>query len=456
MNGDKYRIEKEQVSYDGGVTWTDTGNTRRGELIEVDSTDCLQYRWIEVQNDYICVGGDKYSKEKQQSSNDDGVTWTDTGVQRTGEIIESGSNDCNFASNYFTIEALEDIRIYLNSEDVNYSRDNGQTWTRLQFGNHINMTNGEKVLWKSYWYNENGRFESVKIGNLSESGRCNVYGNVMSLLYGDDFEGVTTMEGKPHLSGLFTPLYFNGLGVVSAENLLLPATTLAERCYYHMFRGCTKLVTAPAILPATTLAKNCYQGMFGGCTSLKNIPQLPATTLAEGCYNSMFSGCTSLTIAPQLPVMTLAEYCYGGMFWGCTSLTTAPLLPATTLANWCYHNMFRECTSLTTAPELPATTLAEYCYQGMFLSCTSLTTAPELPATTLVSHCYYVMFTDCTSLSYVKAMFTSRPTPSGYEGWTGYWLRNVSPNGTFVKNSEATWTDRGSSSIPKNWSIQLA
>ena len=136
------------------------------------------------------------------------------------------------------------------------------------------------------------------------------------------------------------------------ENLLDYATvetgahpTMASRCYYNMFYGCTSLTQAPA-LPATTLAYACYYGMFTGCTSLTQAPALPATTLAGSCYHNMFSGCTSLTQAPALPATTLASNCYYGMFNGCTSLTQAPALPATTLAVECYTHMFNGCTKI--------------------------------------------------------------------------------------------------------------
>jgi hypothetical protein len=137
----------------------------------------------------------------------------------------------------------------------------------------------------------------------------------MSLLYGDNFSGQTTLTDNY----LFLGLFYNSTGLTSAENLIMPATTLTE---------------------------GCYQGMFGGCTSLTTAPALPATTLANSCYSQMFYGCTSLTSAPVLPATTLVSYCYEWMFYGCTSLTTAPELPATTLAYGCYRVMFNGCTSL--------------------------------------------------------------------------------------------------------------
>ena len=72
--------------------------------------------------------------------------------------------------------------------------------------------------------------------------------------------------------------------------------------------------------------------MFYGCAALQNAPALPATTLAEDCYYIMFSGCTALTSVPALPATTLAENCYGYMFQLCSSLKFA-LTPSTGMSN---------------------------------------------------------------------------------------------------------------------------
>ena len=140
------------------------------------------------------------------------------------------------------------------------------------------------------------------------------------------------------------------------------------------------------------------------------------------------------------------------MFSGCTSLTTAPALPATALASYCYQYMFQGCTSLVNAPALPATTLGNYCYSYMFQGCTSLVNAPALPATTLASYCYKYMFQGCTSLNYIKAMFTTTPTGT----YTDHWVDGVSPTGTFVKNSAATWDVTGINGVPEGWTVELA
>ena len=214
-------------------------------------------------------------------------------------------------------------------------------------------------------------------------------GDIRTLIDYEKYADVSTADAR------FCKLFYNNTQLRTAPEL--PATTLAEYCYYKMFYGCTALTTAPA-LPAETLAIGCYQGMFFGCTALTTAPVLPAQTLANGCYTQMFSGCTALTTAPVLPANTLANECYFGMFSGCTALETAPVLPATTLADNCYSQMFLGCSALKMAPKLTAETLASNCYNSMFYGCTALTTAPELLAETLADNCYSQMFWGCTAL----------------------------------------------------------
>ena len=80
--------------------------------------------------------------------------------------------------------------------------------------------------------------------------------------------------------------------------------------------------------------------MFRGCTSLKVVPKLPATVLANRCYYSMFQECTSLVYPPELKATTLVYDCYAHMFHGCTSLVYLPALTANFLNTNCYYYMF--------------------------------------------------------------------------------------------------------------------
>lgn len=115
-----------------------------------------------------------------------------------------------------------------------------------------------------------------------------VEGNIMSLLYEDNFSGQTDLMYDYIFVALFA---YNP--IVTAENLVLPSTVMTNSCYYGMFDGCRSLTTAPQ-LRATTLADQCCCNMFIGCSSLEKAPTLLATTLVAYCYELMFNGCSSL------------------------------------------------------------------------------------------------------------------------------------------------------------------
>ena len=291
------------------------------------------------------------------------------------------------------------------------------------------------------------RSEYSKITFTDKNVKVACTGDIRTLLNWKNYSTVDTQNA------IFCYLFDGCAALTSAPEL--PATKLADYCYYSMFEGCTSLTAVPE-LPATTLANHCYHSMFGGCTSLTAASELKATTLANFCYYNMFDGCTSLTSAPELKATTLAYYCYYCMFYGCTSLTTAPALKATTLAYGCYYSMFEGCTSLTTAPALKATKLAGNCYNSMFYDCTSLTDAPELKATKLANGCYDNMFNGCTKLPTVTMLAPSDQI-SKASNCCYKWLYNAGTDETVssrtlkVMDADAYTALEGKGYLPDNW-----
>lgn len=175
-----------------------------------------------------------------------------------------------------------------------YSKD-GINWSEYTSGTAITLNNiGEKVMFRG-----DNKTLSTGLGTasstvISGTGECYVYGNVMSLLYGDRFAGETTFpEGSENT---FARLFYGNTTIFNhpSKTLVLPAITMTNYCYGEMFLGCTNLTTAPE-LPAKTLAVGCYKSMFQGCTSLTTAPDLLAETGATSCYQSMFNGCSNLT-----------------------------------------------------------------------------------------------------------------------------------------------------------------
>ena len=293
----------------------------------------------------------------------------------------------------FSAEAEQTLTMSRAVETLEYSVDGG-SWTELGTtivtfgGDKGNLRLRGKSAIGTSTLNESSYFI---LGNNELPTACT--GNILTLVDYENYESGTLDTSNTR----FRNLFFGCNSLTSAPQL--PATVLADNCYFQMFVYCYNLKEIPE-LPATTLAKNCYESMFYECTSLKEVEELPATVLADSCYYQMFIGCTNLEIVPEsLPATTLAEASYDKMFKKCTSLTKTPQLPATTLADYCYNEMFSECKGLTQAPELPATKLSYHCYRNMFTACVSLSAAPALPATTLTNGCYLQMFMDCRNLT---------------------------------------------------------
>jgi hypothetical protein len=222
----------------------------------------------------------------------------------------------NYANDYFTLVAIDNCAFIFTCSDgeLSYSLNNGNTWSEyisstenLDDEHYIYVAAGNKILFKGHNFScsghscgEESTFDIYE-GNNSpfalepSNQRFNVEGNIMSLLYGDNFIGQSELidlsgsqDGK-----MFNYLFESSTTLISAKNLILPATTLAEYCYCDMFCGCSSLIEAPQ-LPATQLAEYCYYQMFASCSSLTTAPDLLATTLESNCYVEMFSGCTNL------------------------------------------------------------------------------------------------------------------------------------------------------------------
>jgi len=231
--------------------------------------------------------GPEYDKEYFTIvAKEDGKVTFKYGVKKIPPTLNSTNSGLKNASLPFT-----SISYSLNDgawETTEYNQQGGNTI-------EVSVSSGDKLRWKGI-----NHTLATQLGGTSYfTSNClvDVEGNIMSLLFDDEFIGETNLEGR---DGAFAVLFCNMdnsdeiLQVVSAENLMLPATTLASDCYSNMFHDCTSLTKAPTVLPATTLTEGCYYAMFANCTSLTEAPQLLATTLASDCYGYMFFDCTSL------------------------------------------------------------------------------------------------------------------------------------------------------------------
>ena len=348
----KYKLEKQQKSTDGGVTWTDTGATRKGDLVASCSDDCgaeiteksisncsydivassltkqwgssicvnlditlrnatgvktfittirnkditgstvdwINYETISTQGGNIwCFDLNEITEDKECE-----IVWRIDDKYTMVQDLTVKTNQRDYSSEYMTFEAVKD-GAYLHFNRVSNPRayfkiNDGEWFFKMATNTEYiviadNLKKGDKIYVKSnlHFWIDRGRNDDVFI-----IGGLKVYGNIMSLVYGDDFIGKTTIYDRNFQN------LFSGSGLTSAKNLILPATTIKLSAYERMFYDCRELTDAPE-LPATTLNEGyCYKEMFSGCRSLQKAPDLPATTVPYGGYYAMFEDCTSL------------------------------------------------------------------------------------------------------------------------------------------------------------------
>lgn len=198
--------------------------------------------------------------QKLSSVSDDSI------IPLTFEIITSGTILWKVNTNTGGAKAIQ-------------YRLNGGDWiniTSTYEGTPISVSAGDILQLKgtnSAYCNDNYSYNY-----FDSTANYYVYGNIMSLIYGDNFIGQTTLEAPDTFYRLFANS--SGLTNHNVHKLLLPATTLTTGCYYNMFRNCISLKRAPE-LPATILQDSCYRQMFAYCESLKYVKCL-ATDISAG------------------------------------------------------------------------------------------------------------------------------------------------------------------------------
>ena len=276
--------------------------------------------WAENKNEYF------YIENKYNGTNKIYLkTQTSYSKPDTGEFAK-------------TIQYSKDKKTW-TTIDLNYEYTVGGTPLTTVTNLTLSLNKGEKV----YFRNDNGYFCYMgSVGRhshmFSSDENIKVGGNIKSLLNYKDINGTKLKKG------CFNNMFSGAEYLSDAKNLILNDVNLAESCYHSLFENCHSLTNAP-VLPATTLARKCYLQMFKG-TAITTAPKLPATKLAPYCYKNLFENCQSLTSASELPATTLVEGCYQGMFTSCKHLTTAPTLPAKKLATYSYRYMFSSCSKL--------------------------------------------------------------------------------------------------------------
>ena len=228
-----------------------------------------------------------------------------------GEIVEEVEVDEH--QEYLTFKFFDSGSLYwqdshaaATSRTISYSLDKGQTWNIVTSsfsgsGTKIADVAENTVVWVK---GTNDSYCRVVGGvyyyqHFHSTANYELSGNIMSLIYGDNFQGQTRFPENSsfNLCSIFydpTASSNKNAQLEEVDGLVLPATILTESCYESMFQNCTKLTSAPE-LPATAGVTNCYKNMYNGCSNLNTVKVMlssPSTSYTSNWLSGVASGGT--------------------------------------------------------------------------------------------------------------------------------------------------------------------
>lgn len=284
------------ASYSEMIQYIENLQNQINSLIEIISGCCGSsgetiYRWLTMtsDNDYTCSGTTKMTKEKQQSSNDNGVTWSDTGQYRTGStVLEENCIDCGYEPSSGNVKFYGEYTM-------------NKTKTIECDGNPI-LTFGEI------------QYDAPSISTLTSAtiGGCSEYIDANAFAPADNLKSVVMEEGvdslmtnafsySVHLESVVIPnsvtfigdYSFSGCTSLSALTIGSGVTVIDAYAFYN----CSGL-TNDIVLPNITRVN---EAAFYNCKKLHSV------TLGSGCTrieNGAFrycSGLTSVTVEATTP-----------------------------------------------------------------------------------------------------------------------------------------------------------
>jgi hypothetical protein len=213
----------------------------------------------------------------------------------------------DYSKEYLTTKALGTGTISFNIwyamgteyiTSISYSTDNGNTWTTItneddkenNLSIDVNVNDGDIIMWKGnanqlgFYSDDDSDYEGSFFSSTCE---FDVSGNVMSMLYGDNF---IDKADYMNTNGIFSCLFYDYYDehtcmVKSSKDLILPATTLATYCYSGMFYGCCNLNYIKAMFtttPSVSYTVNWVSGVSSTGIFVKNSAANWTTTGVNG------------------------------------------------------------------------------------------------------------------------------------------------------------------------------
>lgn len=328
----KYYKKQRFVSYNEGLTWQPLEEYEKGELYETHSASCgagvFQYRWVLVNNAYICDGKDRYTREIYQYS-EDGAVWYNVfpTVYRKGYLVESNSPFCDNAGNGQYIE-----------DDPNPSGSTpcppNYTWNGSECVCAGHLYNGKCIVCKS---DETWTGTECSSGGGGGGGNCKprhcgrgkVWRNC-ACVYVDPLKIIKCSTSNGMITSADTSYYSTGWSIISYE---------IGDCIYRIDDGAfngQKNMSAITI-PSTVVEVGDWA--FSNCQSLPSIsfPTTALTELGEGAFSNC-SNLTGVSFGGTIPT-TLSD----SLFSNCISLESATWLQynsITSIGNKTFYNCY--------------------------------------------------------------------------------------------------------------------
>lgn len=210
-------------------------------------------------------------------------------------IITSGEPGPDYSTPFYIENAEQEqgyvkVHVFVNhsadtplSFEVEYSYD-AEEWTSMGIVSVDNspitspvVNSGQRIYLRANtpsWMNGTlysdyinvNEYATIEFSSSDETSLLyTVGGNIMSLIYGSNFTGRETTFPANTFGNFSGILGHNGMSVIDASELILPATELTPSCYDNLLQLYIEatIENSPILAKANTLAFNCYRGVSG-------------------------------------------------------------------------------------------------------------------------------------------------------------------------------------------------